>query len=274
MARSENLPVLPQAVSQVMRLADDPNSSQKDLEKAFERDPAITAKILKVANSAYYGGTQVPTIGRAISFLGMTTIRSLVVGVAFQQVLGNRTEVRGFDKLGYWRHSLATAVSSRILGKLTMPAKSEELYCAGMMHDIGLLILERFLPKELEEAIDLSTKSGRPLLECEKKFMDFDHLEVGSLLTEKWGLSDLIIQAIRHHDAPTNDRAFNETTKLVHFANKIANFAGYPCFGANPPMTEEQLAKQTGLPQAQIPVILQVVRAELDKAQESFNIAA
>src|SRR5271157_330857 len=99
LARSENLPVLPQVVSSVLRLADDPDASPKEMERIIERDPGITAKILRVANSAYYGMSQVPTIGRALTALGMNNVRSLVVGVAYQQVISGREMAAHFSKL-------------------------------------------------------------------------------------------------------------------------------------------------------------------------------
>ena len=109
-ARSENLPVLSNVVTQVLKLADDPNASPRTLEKIIERDPALTAKSLRVSNSSYYGMSQVTSIGRAISVLGMNTIRSLVIGVAYQQILGARTVAQKFDKMLFWKHSLAVAV--------------------------------------------------------------------------------------------------------------------------------------------------------------------
>lgn len=274
MARSENLPVLPQAVGEIMRLADDPNSNQREMEKAFEQDPAMTAKILKVANSAYYGGANVPTIGRAISFLGMSAIRSMVVGISFQQMTMNRSESKHFDKLLFWQNSLATAIGSRVLAKLKVPAKGEELYCTGMMHDIGLLIFERFVPKELDEAVELSVRSGKSLIMAEKEVLGFDHAEVGGILAEKWGLNDLMKNGIRYHLDPASDGQFSETTRVVGWANDIAGLCGYGGLGVSKVPSEAELAAKIGLPPEQMPIIRQVVTQEVEKIQSSFNIAA
>lgn len=274
MARSENLPVLPQAVGEIMRLADDPNANQRELERAFEQDPAMTAKILKVANSAYYGGANVPTIGRAISFLGMSAIRSLVVGISFQQMTLNKSESKRFDKFEFWQHSVATALACRVIAKLKVPAKGEELYCTAMLHDIGLLIFERFLPTEFDDAVDLSKRSGKTIIEAEKEVMGFDHAEVGGLLAEKWGLNDLMKNGIKHHLDPKQDGHFYETTCVVGWANHIATMCGYPGPGAVVAIEEAALAKSLGLPPEQIPIIMQVVIQELEKVQQSFNISA
>jgi HD-like signal output (HDOD) protein len=257
-----------------MRLADDPNANQRELEKAFEQDPAMTAKILKVANSAYYGGANVPTIGRAISFLGMSAIRSLVIGVSFQQMSMNRSDSKHFDKLQFWQHSMAVALASRVLAKLKIPAKGEELYCCGMMHDIGLLIFERFVPKEFDDAVEVSIRTGRTLIECEREILGYDHAHIGGILAEKWGLNDLMRSGIRYHLDPKADGQYFETTRVIFWAEKVALLCGYPGPGAIKQIDEAELAKEIGLPVEQIPIIRQVVTQELDKIQGSFNIAA
>ncbi len=274
MSRSENLPVLPQAVSTILRLSDDPNASQRDLEKAFEKDPAITAKILKVANSAYYGGTNAPTIGRAISFLGMSAIRSLVIGVAFQQVSSSQSKSKHFDKLGYWRHSLATAVACRIIGKLKMPARSEELYCMGMLHDIGMLVMERFLPKELDLILEVVSKRGIPMLKAEKQILGYDHTEVGALLAKNWGLSEPMTAGISYHGCLTKGNPYGEQARLIAAGHCLVFDAGFGHVGEGVDETDKRCLDSLDIHEEQMPVIAQVIQAEVEKTCESFNIAA
>lgn len=274
MTRSENLPVLPQAVSSILRIADDPNVSQRDLEKAFEKDPAITAKILKVSNSAYYGGANIPTIGRAISFLGISAIRSLVVGIAFQQVTSSKPNTKHFDKVGFWRHSLATAVACRILGKLKCPARSEEMYCIGMIHDIGYLVFDRFMPDEFDTSLEMAKKHGVLVCQAEGKVMEFDHAEVGALLASRWRLSDSMVNAIRWHHEPEKDTKTRETTVILAAAHALAYDAGYGHQGQKTEMIDRTDLIALELPDEQIPVIMQVIQTEVEKTCEQFNVAA
>lgn len=274
MTRSENLPVLPQAVSSILRLADDPNASQRDLEKAFEKDPAIAAKILKVANSAYYGGANIPTIGRAISYLGISAIRSLVVGVAFQQVTASKPNTQNFDKLDFWRHSLATAVACRILGKLKVPARSEELYCMGMLHDIGQLVMDRFLADEFDKALELARAQGLPLWVAERQLIGYDHAEVGALLTKKWGLSETMWSGIKFHHEPEEDTESHEMTQILAAAHSLAYEAGFGNQGQSGAKMDLTAFEAMKLPEEQLPVVLQVIQTEVEKTCESFNIAA
>jgi HD-like signal output (HDOD) protein len=262
-------------VSTIIRLADDPNASQRDLERAFEKDPAIAAKILKVANSAYYGGAHVPSIGRALSFLGTSAVRSLVVGVAFHQMTAGKSLSKQFDKLEYWRHSLATAVICRILGKIRSPGRAEELYVAGMMHDLGQLIMERFMPAELDECIQNSRMMGLPLHVVEQEVIGFNHAQVGGILAKRWGLSALVQAGVSFHHDPDGDGDFYDTTILVAAANAMAHEAGFMngqrqgVESLSYPMVEAM-----SLPLEQLDVIRQVASQEVTKASEAFHIAA
>lgn len=272
-ARSENLPVLPQVASSVLRLADDPNASPKMMERVIERDPAVTAKILRVANSAYYGQSNIGDIKRAIGVLGMNAVRSLVVGVVFQQMAAAREYAPSYSKLEFWRHSLAVAVTSRIIGKLKLPALAEELYVAGMMHDVGMLVMDRFCPDEFDRAIQFARAQQVPMHLAEKFALGFDHCQVGAMLAEKWGLAPMVARAIEFHHRPAADPENRITNAIVSLADSLAHRAG---FTNNVPLAKlpdwsEELAI-VGLPEAQLEVVQQVVVQEVVRAQEAFKI--
>lgn len=265
--------MLPQIVSQVLKLADDPEASPKQMEKVIERDPAITAKILRVANSSYYGLNQVPSIGRAISMLGMNTIRSLVVGVAYQQLMSGRAVASHFDKLEFWRHSLGAATGARILAKLKMPMRAEELYVAGMMHDVGLLVMDRFHPLELDKAVGYAIDEGIRLHEAENLLFGFDHSKLGSILAKQWGLSQVVLDAIEFHHQPDMDENNSASTAVVALANQLAHQCGLTNnIPTLDPQVDEVLLDMVGLPSEQLEVIKNVIAQEVVRAEESFGI--
>ncbi|MFN3682948.1 MAG: HDOD domain-containing protein [Fimbriimonadaceae bacterium] len=273
-SRSENLPVLPQAASAVLRLADDPNSSPKMMERAIERDPAITAKILRVANSAYYGLSNVGSIGRAIGVLGMNAVRSLVIGVVFQQIASGREQAPSYSKLEYWRHSLAVAVAARILGKLRLPEAAEELYVAGMMHDVGMLVLDRFCPEEFDRAIQFARSQHIPLHMAEKFAFGFDHCRVGAMLAERWSLPKLVARAVEFHHSPKADAESQRATAIVSLADHLAHRVGLTNNVPLPKLPDWTEAREiVGVSEEQLEVIQQVVVQEVIRAQEAFKIA-
>ena len=274
MSRSENLPVLPQAAGAVLKLVDSPDATPKELEKAIERDAAMTAKLLRVANSAYYGSAQIPTLGRAISFLGINTVRSVVVSIAMQQLVQGKNQAPSFDKLDFWRHCLATATAARVLAKIMLPVKAEEIYCAGMVHDVGFLAMDRFMPAELQAVLDASRRTDVPFQEIELEINGFTHAMVGAVLAERWGLSTMIKHAIEFHHNPLDDAAFYETTNLVASANALAYQAGYPnrCRPASDELPPDVKAT-VELKNEQLELIRQMTAQEVAKAEAAFNVA-
>jgi HD-like signal output (HDOD) protein len=275
LSRSENLPVLSQVAQAVIKLADDPNASPKALERLMERDASISAKILKVANSSYYGSNQVASVGRAISVLGLNTVKSLVTSIAYQQVLTGKPLAPSFDKVALWRHSLATATAARILGKLKLPLKAEELYSAGMMHDVGLMVMERFAPEELEQCLKTAIEERAPLHEVERRILGFDHAEVGGLLADCWSLTPTVRNAILYHHNPIMDETSHETTALVSAANTLAHQCGFSILpeirlGEFDPVAQSIL----DLPEDQLEVIRNVLQLEISRAQEAFHLTA
>jgi HD-like signal output (HDOD) protein len=272
-ARSENLPVLPQIVGQVLKLADDPNASANAMERVIERDAAITAKLLRVASSSYYGVSNVTTISRAISVLGMNAVRTLVVGIAYQQMISGRAHSQRLPKADFWSHSLATATAARVLGKLKAPSKAEELFCAGMLHDVGLLILDRFAPGELDEAIRLASDEGVPLHEAEVQLYEYDHAQVGLIMAEKWNLPPLLKGAIGYHHNWMGDAEAMNTTVFIAVASGMANKSG---FRAGSPELENEIDEdalaEIGIPMEQLEVIEPVLQQEIAKVQDAYRI--
>ncbi|MCC7435360.1 MAG: HDOD domain-containing protein [Methanoregulaceae archaeon] len=273
-ARSENLPVLPQVATAVLKLADDPNASARNLEKLIERDPALAAKTLRVANSSYYGLSNVATIARAISILGLNTIRSLVISVSYQQMISGRISAKNFDKVAFWSHSLAVATAARILGKMQRPEKAEELYIAGMMHDVGWLVLDRFYPGDLEEAIRIAKAETVTMCTAEERLLGFDHGVVGGLLAEKWGLPVPLQNAIKFHHNVDGDSEYSELTSIISMADYLAHSAGLgSCTPSEAVELDRSAQLMLDLPEQQLKVVGEVMLQEVQRAQAAFQVS-
>ncbi|MCG9895003.1 MAG: HDOD domain-containing protein [Fimbriimonadaceae bacterium] len=266
-ARSENLPVLPQAVSNVLRLADRPETSPRQIASCIERDPAITAKVLKAANSAYFGFTNVQSVSRAISCLGMNSIRSLVISVALQNMLGGRSASQSFNKLEYWQHSFASGVAGRVLASMRLPSKSDELFSAAMMHDIGIIAMERFMPFEFDDCVRQAQKLNVCFHDICRKQQGFDAAEVGALLADKWELPPMLKSAIKNLRRPEADGEWFETTCIVAMADCLANEAGFAAGLPTGDIVRPQAAVEyLNLPDQQFDVIKQVLVTEVERA--------
>jgi len=257
----------------VIRLADDPDSSSRDMEKMIERDSAIAAKVLRVANSSYYGLSQVSSINRAISILGINAVRSLVVGIAYQQIIGTRQLSQRFMKLDFWRHSVAVATAAKILAKLKAQDKAEELYSTALMHDVGLLVMDRFATPELDQAIDYAREQGIRLHEAEQLLFGFDHAQVGGLLADNWGLGAKMRAGIRYHHAPLEDTENADFTPFIAVADTLAYQCGYmSTYGPSTRELDPELLALIGIPAEQLEPIRGVITSEVEKAQEALQI--
>ncbi|KXK10253.1 MAG: HDOD domain-containing protein [Fimbriimonadaceae bacterium] len=274
-ARSENLSILPEVGRQVIRLIDDPDASVAKLESLIERDPAMSAKIVRVANSAYYGHSNIGSIGRAVTVLGMNIVRSLVTTIVYQQVV---KDYDGFSKgfaYGLWRHSVATGIVARILAKIKMPLKAENLYAASLIHNVGLLSMGRFCSDQLVTVIAEARKGERSILEVEHEQLGFDHTEVGELIGQKWGLPEFMITALRYHHSPLEAPANQETATIVAVSQLAAQRAGYTFeFVATPEPIPTEWLEAIELSEDQIPAVESVLHSEMEKVQQLFNVPA
>jgi HD-like signal output (HDOD) protein len=272
-SRSENLPVLPQVATQVLHIVDSPSASHRDLAKVIEGDPAIAGKVLRVANSPMYGVQNITSIGRAISVLGLNTVRTLILGVVYQQIISGKQRSQRFSKIELWQHSLAVATCARVLAKLKLPLKAEELYCAGLMHDVGVLVLDRFSPDDLDRAISFAFERKTSLPTALREIIGADQGQIGAMLAEKWGLSPLISACIRGHLSPTEGEPNHQAACFINLADVVAHRCGYVNNSPAPEMEyNESSLTQIGLPLEQLEIIQGVVVAEVEKTRQALQI--
>lgn len=271
-ARTPGLSMLPQITSQVLRLVDNPNASPRQIGALIERDAGLASKLLKIANSVYYGVPgKIKTVPQAISVMGLSAVRSVVVGQAYQQMVAVRGASKRFDRLAFWQHSLATAVGARTLAKLKGWRDPEEAFLAGLLHDAGRLVMDRFLPHELDQALTLSFERVAPLIETEREVLGYTHVEVGDVLAEQWNLPESLRIALRRHH---EDVSFEECPLgcLVHAANVLAHQAG---FGLGAPVLYEMaptVRQSLGIPDTQYEGIRQAIVQEVMRVQEALRI--
>lgn len=273
-SRNENLPMLPEVATAALRLTDDPTASARSLETIIEADSAVTAKMLRVANSAYYGGREVSSITRAVTMLGLDTVRSLILAISYQHLLSGDFGCRLFSKVDFWRHSLAVATASRILGKIKLPSRADELYSIGMIHDVGMLVFERFCPREFDYAIEYARRNGIPVHQAEKRVFGTDHAEVGGLLASKWNLSPAMQAAIEFHHDPSEAEAEKETTSIIALSDTIAYRCGMGNNVASEREFDEECMEVLNIPEEQLQIIINVVLGEVASAEVAFHVQA
>ncbi len=215
------LPSVPAVALQVLELCQDDEVSIGKVGKVLTRDPALASKVLRVANSPYYGvRSEVTTIERAITILGINATLSLAL--SFSLVRGLRQSANsGFDHHAYWQRSVIAATAARVVGAAGYYANRDELFLAGLLQDIGMLVLNEAIPESYGEIIHSSKGSHEALVQLERKEIGADHAEVGAWLLKRWNLPVNLQLATACSHAPKS-----ENKGTVIFAKCVA-VAGY-----------------------------------------------
>ncbi len=224
-AMCERMPAFPASVQKVITLTSDINSSPRDLVRVIDHDPVLTMKILKVANSAYFGlSRKVVSINHAVVYLGLNTVKHVALAIAAIGSLPTENDA-GFDMQDFLQHSLTTAVITRALArKIRVPeVDAANYFVAGLLHDIGKVVFAQFRPTEFRGALSAARERGVPLYQTEEEFIGHSHAEVGAFLCESWDFPATLVGAIRAHHIPGTGRTEERIRHCLFFGNVLAN---------------------------------------------------
>lgn len=217
----KDLPPMPKIILKAREIMANPKSGFKEIADVIETDQAIAAKVLQVANSAYYGlSGMVSSIHQATVVLGHKTLEQLIAMVSATSLLGSHLKGYRMGSGDLWQHSLAVALCSRLIAKDRAPAMENDAFSVGLIHDAGKLALDKYL-LERKEPVNQALKAGKTFLEVERQVLGFDHTELASDLCAKWKLPENHVSAMRYHHEPgESDR--NQLAYIVHTANHIS----------------------------------------------------
>jgi len=238
----ERMPAFPASVQQVISLTSDINSSPKELVKVIDHDPVLTMKILKVANSAYFGlSRQIVSINHAVVYLGLNTVKHVALAIAAIGSLPKDNDA-GFDMDDFLLHSLTTAVITRSLARIMKVPEVDaaNFFVAGLLHDIGQVVFAQFKPVEFKKALQQCRDHGVSLHEMEADFCGHDHSELGAVLCETWSFPEPLVSAIRMHHLPGTGRDATPVRKCLFVANLLAARVHQPT-NAPPCLDEDDL---------------------------------
>jgi HD-like signal output (HDOD) protein len=223
----KQLPALPLIVNKLIKVVNSPDTSAEDAAELIEKDPALTSKVLRLANSAFYGMPRsISSVSSAVVILGFNTLKSLVLSASVINMFPSSGPKIAFDRLRFWKHSIVSAMVARsiaqhIMGVTVMDPQSA--FCAGIMHDIGKLIFELFTPADYAAVCKKSQEKGMPLVEAESSVMGITHAQIGHILADKWALPLELEAAIVYHHDPQAAKNIRELVTTVHLADGIAH---------------------------------------------------
>jgi len=268
------MPSLSTTVGKVMEICSRTDASPNELNKVISLDPVLTGKVLKLVNSAYYSlVNKVTSLTRAITMLGMNTVKNMALSTAIIQTVAGTKKSKALPTAKFWAHSIGVGVSSKLLGiaKEVSPTEREELFLAGLLHDLGKVPFG----DEYIEVLNIAKFEQLPLHQVEKEVMGIDHQEVGLMIAEKWKLNKVIVECIGYHHQPAQLSAeAMQKVVLVSLGNIYTNICDYGYAGNPFPAAEEitGLLDQAGVSWEQFGGIGLNVEAEIEKAKIFLEI--
>lgn len=271
----DEIPSLPSIVYELNKVISDPMSSTKDVEAIMSKDIGMTAKVLKLANSAYYaipGG--VSSLSRAIAFIGFDTVQQLVLSASIIKALDTQSGST-FDMKEFWKHSIGVAIASETIAKVLKFPNAGDLFTCGLVHDIGKIALHMAEPDSLAEIISLADKNKASFYEIEMQMGALDHTEIGKLLCEKWQLPKSILVCTKHHHeinlSKRSDLSaeFNKIIDIVSLANLLIHALKFGFSGHRKILgvANEHLARLM-IAEKQMPFLLKTLKDQLELADD------
>lgn len=225
----EDIPTFSKSVIRILELTADVNCLTKDLVSHITHDPILTASVLKLVNSAYFGlSRKVISIQQSVVYLGINTIKNLAVSVAAMGSLPQSNNA-GLDMNNFWLHSLTTAVVAKLLAeKNNIPsAEVSTFFISALLHDIGEIIFSQAHPAIYEGVLEEASEMEKPLHTIEQDTFGINHAKLGALLAEKWQLPQSMADAIRyHHDTRQIIEEDQILNRIVFVANQVAKGLG------------------------------------------------
>jgi len=269
-----NLPTLPVILERVKKAVQNPNSNADQIAKIVMDDPAMMARILKVVNSPLYAGTErIDSLQMAVSRLGFTALHNIALSTSVFSSFG-KAKKSSFDRVEFWRHSISTGIAANAVSvacrqNLKKRYSQDTLHLAGLLHDIGKIILENYYNEEFTQAISMTRDQGVPLCAAETQCVGATHNQIGGWLAEKWNLSPDLIEVVRWHHAPHNaSEEAQELVELCHVANYICNFRMIGDGGDTiSPSCQPGVLKRLGLEEETYWAILDTIVEESKKSE-------
>lgn len=270
----EKLPPFPMAVKRALKILDDPDASVAELISVVQYDQAITANVLKLCNSAYYGlRRKVRSLREGLVLLGNAELRDIILSSTVVQFL--QQENRGYElaRGELWKHAIASAIISRIVSDEVLESENPSLFTAALLHDIGKVVLGSFVEQYFEQMIILVFEKGYSFAEAETETLGINHAEVGGKIAELWLFPEEIVQAIRLHHNPEEASDDDSITPIIYLANiiTISMGIGVGCYGLSY-RGKEQIMKRYGLKTKDLQKIMVGFYDEYNKTQDILRL--
>lgn len=263
-AQVASLPTIYIKIDEALNSANCTNHYLVDI---LSEDTALSARLLRLSNSAMFNfPNKIDSVSQAITIIGTQQLRALVLASSVMKLFKDVPEDLVNMEM-FWRHSIACAVSARVFASLRRAANVEYFFLAGLLHDIGRLIMFKEVPNEISEAMQQAKQTKQLLFKVEKEVLGYDHAKLGAMLLKDWKLPAPLIESTAFHHNPKRSSDYQDEVAIVHVADIIANTVQLGSSGEHlVPTLDTQAWERIGLPDA-------VISTVLDELLKQYNIA-
>jgi putative nucleotidyltransferase with HDIG domain len=252
-----NLPTLPTVFSKLSEAIDDPNTNTEKIAKIISSDQSSAFKILKVANSPFFGFRgRIDTVSQAIFHLGFNEVRNIIFALSIINFFSKDKILAKFRPIDFWAHSIGVGIATRLLGSVCGVTDLEPYFLAGIFHDIGKLLFFEFAQHDYLKVLDLAEERKILIKDAEIEVLGIDHADAGKMLAERWKMPQNIQDTIRFHHAGIIDKETNILVASVHLGDILARALSLGFPGDNLiPQVNEKIWDTLKLPEGFIKLI-------------------
>lgn len=267
-ARIGEMATLPTAAQKVLRLTEDENANSDEIREAIQSDPVLVARILRRLNSSYYAlSHKVADLRTAVSLLGLREVRNLALTVFVSRFFEGGATHGSYKRENLWAHSVGVAVAARLVAKVCGRGAADEAYVAGLLHDLGLILLDQSLRRHFHRVID-ALDPATPTHIAENRILTFDHALLGGYVARNWNFPDPVADSITFHHQPwCYTGPHRDLVHVVAVANYLCSRAGLTSLGLhNVPPPPDEVYAGLGLDQVSLAIIWEELDTALEKA--------
>lgn len=268
----EGLPTLPTIVARINQLVQDPNTSASDINDVISSDLALSSRLLKLANSSYYGfPSKISSVTHAVVLLGFNTVRNVVLSAFVIDALEARDLPFGYR--AFWVHSVATAAAAESMLKPRSRRLADDGFICGLLHDIGKVVLHQYARREYGSVLNVVREKECLLLEAEQEVLGFTHADVGAALLGEWHLPVFLNRAVEDHHVLTTEDEVLMLASAVHVADIFSRALLIGNGGDNGiPLLSERAAETLGISDKNVGRTLKQIAGEMKRAEQFLEL--
>jgi len=267
-----SFPTLPMIVNKVTDLTGQPDTSARDIEVVVGKDQALTAKLLRLVNSPFYGFPhRITTISRAVGIIGFDALRNLVFSTSVMKLF-TAHDSPTFQPVEFWKHSLGTALAAKGLATRLGEKNVEECFVGGLLHDIGKLVHHEYFAEPFRQAGRMALENNLLLRETEQSVMGFTHDQTGELLLTQWNLPSILIGMVAHHHQPEAAGPHMRGVGIIHLADILCRAKGLGNGGDRMmPRLDRATWERLGLTVGDLEMVLRRMDQDFDEMASLFS---